>query len=125
MRCWANRLMSNGRRAWRHSGSRTDTSSTEPRSMVRNGPRSAIKDLREFAHVYVNGILAATLDRLLGQDTATIPVPDGHERLDILVENGGRVNFKKVPRTERKGITRSVTLGNREIARVGMSSRSR
>jgi beta-galactosidase len=44
-----------------------------------------------------------------------ITVPDGMARLDILVENGGRVNFQKVLRTERKGITRSVTLDGREL----------
>ena len=83
-----------------------------------NGPQRGtlrISDVRDYAQVYVNGAIAATLDRRLGQDTATIAIPVGGARLDILVENGGRVNFQKVLRTERKGITRSVTLDGKEI----------
>ncbi len=75
----------------------------------------SVKDVRDYAQVYVNGGLAATLDRRLGQDTVTIAVPDGATRLDILVENGGRVNFQKVLRSERKGITTSVTFGGKML----------
>jgi beta-galactosidase len=75
----------------------------------------AVADVRDYAQVYVNGALATTLDRRLGQDTVTISVPAGPARLDILVENGGRVNFTKALRDERKGITRSVTLAGRPV----------
>jgi len=36
-------------------------------------------------------------------------------RLDILVENTGRVNFTKVIRGERMGITKDVTLGGKPV----------
>ena len=43
-----------------------------------------------------------------------MPAVSAPATLDILVENSGRVNFTKVIRTERKGITGSVTLAGRE-----------
>lgn len=87
------------------------------RTTLRGPSRSmlAVKAVRDYAQVYVNGALVAVLDRRLGQDSVTIALPDGAARLDILVENGGRVNFQKVLRTERKGITRAVTLGGEEL----------
>lgn len=74
-----------------------------------------VKELHDYAQVYVNGALAATLDRRLGVDSATVALPTGNVRLDILVENGGRVNFQKVLRGERKGITKSVLLAGAEL----------
>jgi len=75
----------------------------------------AIHGARDYAQVYVDGSLIATLDRRLGQDSATIAVPAGATRLDILVENGGRVNFTKALRGERKGITGAVTINGEPI----------
>ncbi|MGH7524206.1 MAG: glycoside hydrolase family 35 protein [Gemmatimonadales bacterium] len=65
----------------------------------------SLRGVRDYAQVYIDANLVATLDRRLGQDSATIPVPAGASVLDILVENGGRVNFTKALRGERKGIT--------------------
>lgn len=82
------------------------------------GPRQGelvIRDVRDYAQVYVNGALAGTLDRRLGQDSLAIEVPSGGARLEILVENTGRVNFAKDLRNERKGITHSVSLGGAEL----------
>lgn len=87
------------------------------RTTVR-GPLSAalvIDSVRDYAQVYANGALVATLDRRLKQDSASITLPAAANRLDILVENSGRVNFTKALRGERKGITRSVTLNGREL----------
>jgi beta-galactosidase len=75
----------------------------------------ALHGVRDYAQVYVDGNLIATLDRRLGEDSATIPVPAGAEHLDILVENGGRVNFTKALRGERKGITGAVTFNGEPI----------
>jgi beta-galactosidase len=75
----------------------------------------AIAELHDYAVIFVNGRRAAALDRRLGQDRATIDVPAGAATIDILVENTGRINFKKDLRQERKGITRAVTLNGREL----------
>lgn len=64
----------------------------------------ALTDLRDYAVVMVDGVPAGTLDRRLKQDRLTVDVPDAGARLDILVENTGRINFRKELRSERKGI---------------------
>ncbi len=74
-----------------------------------------VRDVRDYAQVYVNGVLAGTLDRRLGQDSMPLSVPAG-ARLDILVENTGRVNFARALRTEEKGITHSVTFAGTEVS---------
>lgn len=82
------------------------------------GPASGelvVRDVRDYAQVYVNGALAGTIDRRLNQDRLAVTIPVGGARLDLLVENSGRVNFNKPLREERKGITRSVSLGDKEL----------
>jgi beta-galactosidase len=73
-----------------------------------------IRDVRDYAQVYVSGALKGTLDRRLGEDSMPLSAPAG-AALDILVENSGRVNFAKPLRNEEKGITHSVTLAGREL----------
>jgi beta-galactosidase len=78
-----------------------------------NGPVSGdlvIEELHDYAQIYLDGKLAGSLDRREGQNHLRIEVTEPHARLDILVENTGRVNFTKVIRGERQGITRQVTL---------------
>jgi len=53
--------------------------------------------------------LAGTLDRRLSQNKLALKAATG-ARLDILVENTGRINFSEALRGERKGITKQVTL---------------
>jgi beta-galactosidase len=66
--------------------------------------------LHDYAQVYLDGQLIATIDRRLGEDHFAIDVKAEHARLDILVENTGRVNFSSAIRGERKGITHRITL---------------
>jgi beta-galactosidase len=74
-----------------------------------------IEDLHDYAQIYLDGQLAGTLDRREGQNHLRIEVAGPHSRLDILVENTGRVNFTKVIRGERQGITRQVTLAGKVL----------
>jgi beta-galactosidase len=74
------------------------------------GGKLVIDGLHDYAQIYVDQKLVGTLDRRLGQSSLTLPAITAPATLDILVENSGRVNFTKVIRTERKGITGSVTL---------------
>ena len=55
-----------------------------------------------------------TLDRRVGTSRLALPPIVHDSTLDILVENSGRVNFTKVIRGERKGITGSVTVAGHE-----------
>lgn len=68
-----------------------------------------LDQLHDYAQVYVDGALMGTLDRRLKQNGMTINAKKG-ARLDILVENSGRVNFGHALPYERAGITKQVTL---------------
>ncbi len=74
-----------------------------------------LDQLHDYARIYIDGKLVGTADRRLGQNSAQLAVPPGNVRLDILVENTGRVNFTKVIRGERKGITKEVTLAGKPV----------
>jgi len=69
-----------------------------------------IEDLHDYAQVYLDGELAGALDRRRNQFTLTIKIPHDNTRLDILVENTGRVNFGRQIVNERAGITHQVLL---------------
>lgn len=74
-----------------------------------------ISDLRDYAVVLVNGQRVGTLDRRLRQDSLRVVLPAGQVRLDILVENMGRINFGKYLLQNDKGITKSVKLDGKEL----------
>ena len=74
-----------------------------------------IKDVRDYAIVMVNGRPAGVLDRRLRQDSLLLQLPAGKVRLDILVENLGRINFGPYLLKNKKGITDKVELGGEEL----------
>jgi beta-galactosidase len=69
-----------------------------------------LDELHDYAQVLLDGKLVGTLDRRLAQNRLPLKVPPAGARLDILIENSGRINFGLALRSERKGITRQVTL---------------
>ena len=75
----------------------------------------ALDQLHDYAMIYANGTLIGTLDRRLAQSHMAVDLKAPNTRLDILVENTGRVNFTTVMRGERKGITHQVTLAGKPI----------
>ena len=79
-----------------------------------DGGKLVLDGLHDYAQIYVDQKLVGTLDRRLGTDSLEIPRQSHAATLDILVENSGRVNFTKVIRTERKGLTGSVTLDGKQ-----------
>jgi beta-galactosidase len=79
-----------------------------------SGPASVnleFDELHDYAQVYLNGKQVGTLDRRLGQNQIPLVVAEKSARLDILVENSGRINSQKVMRSELKGITHEVRFG--------------
>jgi beta-galactosidase len=74
-----------------------------------------LDELHDYAQVYLDGKLVGRLDRRLAQNHLPLNVPGAGARLDILVENSGRINFNVVLRGERKGITKRVTLGGEPL----------
>jgi len=89
------------------------------RTQIANGAAGelAIDGLHDYAQIYIDRKLVGTIDRRLGQSTLALPPILSKATLDILVENTGRVNFTKVIRTERKGITGSVSIGGQQTQR--------
>jgi beta-galactosidase len=74
------------------------------------GGELVLDELHSYAQVYLDGKLTGSLDRRLRQNHLTLPATSRPARLDILVENTGRVNFGEFLGGERAGITRQVTL---------------
>jgi beta-galactosidase len=74
-----------------------------------------LDELHDYAEIFLNGKLAGTLNRRLGESSLPIHSDAAKITLDILVENTGRINFKKELREERKGITEKVTLSGRPL----------
>ena len=83
-----------------------------------SGPVEAtlkLKELRDYAVVCLNGQRTAILDRRHNQNATELKIADPTATLDILVENGGRINYGGRLTDNRKGITESVLLGDREL----------
>ncbi|HEY1147663.1 MAG TPA: glycoside hydrolase family 35 protein [Pseudoduganella sp.] len=70
--------------------------------------------VRDYAHLLADGATFATMDRRRNEHETNIDLKPG-STLDILVENMGRVNFGPSLADERKGLTRSVTLGGKPL----------
>jgi len=74
-----------------------------------------IKELRDYGIVYVNGKKQGVVDRMLKKDSLYINVAAGENTIDILVENGGRINFGPNLLKNNKGITEMVSLNGTEL----------
>jgi beta-galactosidase len=74
-----------------------------------------IKELRDYATVYLNGKRISVLDRRLKQDSVQLNSPTANSVLDILVENTGRINYGPYLTDNRQGITERVTLNGQEL----------
>jgi beta-galactosidase len=87
------------------------------RSSIENAQRGDLhlEDLHSYAQIYLDGVLVGVLDRRLDQSTLLIDVKHDKTRLDVLVENTGRVNFGHQIQKERAGITSQVTLAGKAI----------
>jgi beta-galactosidase len=88
------------------------------RSAITNGGTGylKIKELRDFAVVYINGKLIGQLDRRLKQDSILLTDLPANAVLDILVENNGRINYGPFLIDNRKGITQQVTLNGTALS---------
>jgi beta-galactosidase len=76
----------------------------------------AFEEVRDYAVVAVDGTVVAHLDRRLGETHAELAFSRDGSILDILIENGGRINYGPELPFERKGLTKPVRL-NGEILR--------
>jgi beta-galactosidase len=81
------------------------------------GPRSALLsfDVRDYAVIALDGTTIAFLDRRSNESGVPLTVDDAHATLDILVENGGRINYGPGLGHDRKGIPGPVRWGDDEL----------
>ena len=73
-------------------------------SPVNNG-RYYLQNLRDRAIVRVNGKTIAAISRQDEDQSFPLQVAEEHSRLEILVENMGRINYNTEMECERKGLT--------------------
>lgn len=73
-----------------------------------------LSKLRDYAVVWADGQRLGTLDRRHRQNTLEVDLPAG-ARLEILVENVGRINYGPDLLDNLKGITEKVTLAGKEL----------
>lgn len=71
--------------------------------------RLVIKDVHDWAGVYIDGKAIGKLDRRRGDNTVELPATAAGATLDILVDATGRVNYGQAI-IDRKGITQQVLL---------------
>ncbi len=87
------------------------------RTTVEGGASTLLKipELRDYALLFVNGQRVGVLDRRLKQDSLLLTLPGGKVKLDILVENLGRINFGPYLLKNKKGITAGVWLDGKPV----------
>ena len=73
-----------------------------------------LHELHDYAKVYADGKLLGTLDRREGTESLPVNLVAG-TRLDLLVEDTGRVNYGPALRGERVGILGGVTLNDEAL----------
>jgi beta-galactosidase len=76
-----------------------------------NGGRLQIDGIQDFASVYINGRFVGALDRHFNEDVMNLMSSGPPPRIDILIENTGRLNSTKFMRNERKGIRGAILDG--------------
>jgi beta-galactosidase len=69
-----------------------------------------LNGLRDYAMVYLDGKRIAVLDRRLGQDSLPLEISSERSRLEVFVENNGRINYGPFLNDNKQGITGMVTL---------------
>lgn len=74
-----------------------------------------IEAVRDYATVLVDGVVCGHLDRRTGAGGLHLEAHAPGARLDILVENCGRINYGPMIGGERKGIERSVRYNGNEL----------
>lgn len=80
-----------------------------------------VDGLRDYAEIFINGKRAGTLNRMHHKDSLEINAP-ANARLDILVENLGRINYGHEMVNNLKGIIGDVKFNSTELTGWDMFS---
>lgn len=71
--------------------------------------------LADYAHIFLDDVHIATLDRRLGEQSCTLPKRTREGRLVVLVEGMGHINFGQGMKHDHKGIRGVVTLAGKPL----------
>lgn len=71
--------------------------------------------VKDRVYVVVNGQLTGFSGRSTSGKSPILVIPEGKHRLDLLVENMGRISYSGLLNEERKGLTTPVMLADKEI----------
>lgn len=82
---------------------------------IDRGGKLVIRDLRDYAVIMLDGVQIGSLDRRFLQNSIMIPTVNKPSKLEILVENVGRVNYGSELLHNRKGITDEVLIDGKAI----------
>lgn len=74
-----------------------------------------VKELRDYATVYINKKRIGILDRRLKLDSVQLPALAATDVLELFVENNGRVNYGPYLTDNRHGITEKVSLNGKVL----------
>jgi beta-galactosidase len=75
----------------------------------------ALGAVKDRVHVILNGEVLGISGRSTKNGKIPVKIPAGSHRLDLLVENMGRINYGSFMNDERKGLEGPLTLGGREL----------
>ncbi|NCI47709.1 glycoside hydrolase family 35 protein [Sediminibacterium soli] len=74
-----------------------------------------VNGLRDFGIVFIDGVRTGVMDRRIKSDSLVIGSSPSARRLDILVENLGRINYGPYLLQNKKGIIGHVSLGGKQL----------
>lgn len=75
----------------------------------------ALGQVKDRVHVLLDGTLLGISGRSTKVAAVSLKIPEGKHRLDLLVENMGRINFGKFMQDERKGLTVPVVFNGKDL----------
>ncbi|MGN0835097.1 MAG: beta-galactosidase [Candidatus Spyradosoma sp.] len=75
----------------------------------------AYDGIHDYAHVYLDGKLIATVDRRMKKTDIDVPARAKAAQLEIMVEGMGHINYGGTMESDRKGIVGEVTLDGKPL----------
>jgi beta-galactosidase len=75
----------------------------------------ALGQVKDRVHVMLDGEVLGISGRSTKTGAVSIKIPEGTHKLDLLVENMGRINYGSFMHGERKGLEGSLKLGEKEL----------
>jgi beta-galactosidase len=80
------------------------------RSSISKDGLLKVKELRDYATIFLNGKQVGVLDRRINKDSLQLTNVPKNAVLDVLVENNGRINYGPYLTDNRHGVTKEISL---------------